>query len=493
MYNIDRHLITKNVGNKKPPTPEGPNPFSEPIFRFTGPSHEEGGIPITYGNQKAEVEGDETGYIDTQGDLNIFGNMYVPGTNQKFKTLSKKLAVDEIKTNKRLGKAIELLDSDDDDTFERLKVNTGAIMGKSMIAKQKRLTEAKEQLATLQEDMLSFSNDLGVSPKSLFGSRKSANRIAQMGDVMPPEPPYRSMFQDVLPSYFQSPVPIIPPYDRLGQNLEPVQGKQAKLANPVIPLRNTKDKKVIDNRKYQRAANEWDGSTPIYNEPLGIGQIAPELYALATNRPEFVSTPRFNPQLQQPYQVSFQDRINQNTATFRQMAQSTNNPAALAQLAAQKYQADQSVLGEEFRTNQTLQNQILNQNTDIINQAQLQNIGLQKQADQERSQNLAATRATNRAALTSMASKSLQQRQYNRGLTLFNQLTPNQRYNPDTGQWEFAGGNAPININGVPISSSGLASAYGETKDKDYVRDSKGKIIRTQQRTTPGIMRLFRR
>lgn len=496
MYSVDRHLITKNVSNKKPPVPEGGNPFSSPIFRFTGPSHEEGGIPIVYGNQPAEVEGGETGFIDNEGDLNIFGNMYVPGTNKKFKTLSKQLAVEEIKTNKTLGKAIQLFDNDPDDTFDRLKVNAGEIMGKSMIQKQKRLTQSKEQLADLQEEMLSFSNELGVSPKTLFGSKRSSNRIAQMGDVIPVRYPGQSMFQSVLPDYFQPPVPINVPFeDQLGQNLSPVQSinrnnQAVPLSSPQANLETTRGRSVTDNRTYP--TSQWSGQTPIYDEPLGIGQIAPELYALATNRPEFVSSPTFNPRLQTPYQISFQDRINQNTSTFRQLAQSTNNPAALAQLAAQKYQADQSVLSEEFRTNQTIQNQILNDNANIINQAQLTNIGLNKQAEQERSQNLAATRATNRAALTSIASKSLQNKQYNRGLTLFNQLTPNYKYNADTGQWEFAGGQAPINVGGVPINPINT-SAYGETRQKDYTRDSRGRLVRTQEQRSPGIMRLFRR
>lgn len=499
MYDIDKHLIVKNVPNKKPQIPEGGNPFSEPIFRFVGPSHEEGGIPINYGGQPAEVEGDETGYIDREGDLNIFGNMYVPGTNQKFKTLSKKLANEEIKTNKTMGLAIELFDHDPDETFERLKVTTGAIMGKSMVQKQKRLTESKEQLAKLQENMLSFSNELGVSPKSLFGSKRSANRIAQMGDIIPLRsasslPPYEDS-RRFRPSYFQDPVPIrIPFSDQLGYNMDSIQSTPASTSiSPMPKLQQARGRSVQDNRVYPQAPG-WTGETPIYNEPLGIGQIAPELYALATNRPEFVNTPRFNPQLQQPYQVSFQDRINQNTATFRQIAQSSNNPEALAQLAAQKYQADQSVLAEEFRTNQTIQNQIINENANIINQAQLTNLGFQKQADQERSQNLAATRATNREALRSIASKSLQNRQYNRGLTLFNQLTPNYQYNPDTGQWEFAGGQAPINVGGVPISSGPLTNAaYGETRNKNYIRDQRGKIIRTEEQRAPGIMRLFRR
>ncbi|HJT73622.1 MAG TPA: hypothetical protein VJ720_06380, partial [Chitinophaga sp.] len=59
---------------------------SAPIYQFNGPTHERGGIPIEYAGKQVEVEGGETAYRGANGNLNIFGDLTIPGSNMKFKT-----------------------------------------------------------------------------------------------------------------------------------------------------------------------------------------------------------------------------------------------------------------------------------------------------------------------------------------------------------------------------------------------------------------------
>ena len=59
------------------------------------------------------------------------------------------------------------------------------------------------------------------------------------------------------------------------------------------------------------------------------------------------------PQLRNPYDISLQDILNENQADYRsQQRMIGNNPAAQSMLNAQKYAANQKVLGEQFRLNQ---------------------------------------------------------------------------------------------------------------------------------------------
>lgn len=481
-------------------TPLSNNPTSQGIFRFNGPSHERGGIPIAYNGSSVEVEGDETGYIDKGGDLNIFGNMYVPGTRKKFKSLSKDIAAVEKKAGNNLRRSSALMNTvnDFDDPMERLRANSASIMGKSAMAQQSRATSAKENLSTLQNSMLNYADNIGMSPKRLFG--KAARGYSLPGDPYPRQRPLSKEEQAVadnrilsplVPDYLQQEVPVDIPYDRLGYDLEPIQSIRRDRTPDTPKLGN-----AIPSIQQQRKTHlSFDPvSTPVYNSPLSLGQVMPELYTLATNRQEFVPSQHFTPQLLQPTRVSFQDRLNQNNSTFRAIANSSN-PAAMAQIAAQKYNADQQVLGDEFRANQSVQDQVTNRNIEMINQANLQNIGFARENAELRAQNAAATRATTRAAITSIAGKNLQMQQYNRGLTLYNQMTPHYRYNSETGQWDFASqGPVDINVGGLSTNSTpSYANLYGESRVTDYARDSKGRLLRRSEQRAPGLLRIIKR
>lgn len=132
------------------------------------------------------------------------------------------------------------------------------------------------------------------------------------------------------------------------------------------------------------------------------------------DQPDFVQGQQYNPNLMQPYRVSFQDRINQNTANFNALSKNfADNPEALATLAGQKYQQDQQILAEEFRVNQGIQNQVANQNTEILNQAALTNVNLSDQQYVRQAQAEAVTDQNRINALNSISNKYAQNELYN--------------------------------------------------------------------------------
>ena len=68
---------------------------------------------------------------------------------------------------------------------------------------------------------------------------------------------------------------------------------------------------------------------------------------------EPVKAQQFQPLLQSPYDISYQDQLNANQADFNEgLKLSSNNPAFQASLLANKYGANEKVLGEQFRQSQ---------------------------------------------------------------------------------------------------------------------------------------------
>jgi hypothetical protein len=169
---------------------------------------------------------------------------------------------------------------------------------------------------------------------------------------------------------------------------------------------------------------------PTDTEELDPSQLYGEMYALATNQLEPVQAQTFQPQLSIPYDISLQDILNENEASFRSQQRMIGyNPAFQSQLNAQKYQANQKVLGEQFRMNQAMKNQVYKENRDILNSAQLQNLAIFDKQYERQAQAKSKTKATTQAALNSVAAKYAQNKLENRTLATYENLY-NYRFDP---------------------------------------------------------------
>lgn len=165
-------------------------------------------------------------------------------------------------------------------------------------------------------------------------------------------------------------------------------------------------------------------------EPLDPSQLYGEMYALATNQLEPVRAQSFQPELGVPYDISLQDILNENEASYRAQQRMVGyNPAAQAILNSQKYQANQKVLGEQFRMNQAMKDRVYAENRALLNQAKLQNLATYDQQYVRQEEAKSKTKATTQAALDSIASKFAQNKLENRTLQVYeNQY--NYRYDP---------------------------------------------------------------
>ncbi len=224
---------------------------------------------------------------------------------------------------------------------------------------------------------------------------------------------------------------------------------------PNAPAKATKWQDVITNDNY----NVTDSpNVPTFSnaKKMGIGQIVPELVEFAGNRQESVPLQQYTPKLFQPYQVSFQDRRNNNASTFNALQGTLgDNPEALSYLASQKYEADNSVNADEFRTNQSISNDVTNKNISLINDAQQRNLQLADTQFVRQSQARSNTRAVNHDIMNSISSKVYQNEAENNALKVYENLYEHYRFDPITGQAIKVGapGQDYLNINGSPLST----------------------------------------
>lgn len=213
--------------------------------------------------------------------------------------------------------------------------------------------------------------------------------------------------------------------------------QQAKMDN-YTPLYNPQT--VATGTEQAKITNPSPLPTKDDTQPLGLSEIAPELYTLATNRRQAVQMQKFAPQMYEPYQVSYQDQINQNNSQFNNLQkQLAYDPTALSTLAGQQYSANNTVQASQFRENQQINNDIINKNVELLNNSKLKNLELADTQYTRQTDAIANTKMQNREALISISDKIAQQKATNRNIQLYGNLYPYYQFNKQTGQTEYIG------------------------------------------------------
>ena len=165
--------------------------------------------------------------------------------------------------------------------------------------------------------------------------------------------------------------------------------------------------------------------------PLDPRQLAGEFYNLSHNQLEGVKAQGFQPYLETPYSVSFQDQMNANQADFNAMErQLGGNPSALASLAAQKYAANSGVLGQQSRANQELQMGAYNRNRAALNDSWLKNLAIYDQQADRNARAKSLTKAQDYESLRSMGDKLARARNEELAANVQDNMNPNFTWGP---------------------------------------------------------------
>ncbi len=520
IYDGEAETISKN-----PYLPEGGE-----TVQFKGPSHEDGGMPISYGESPVEVEGGEPAVQLEDGgeagkeNLVVFGNLQIPknmlddpkAKGKKFKNYVKDLSKKEDSLSKRSTKnIIKLGETDTLTRFGKIKEDTLKLVDTGIKMQQKDLAAKKMDASALQKAINDTAEEQGIVADDLAKGKYKVDKralktYAKYGQSIPKA-------QDGIKTGDPKKVARkdVKKWEDLGWKLNEKgdklikEGKTKKVSDAVeakdATYKETKDKtseapgkgsvefnkafgearkagkdiftfkgkkyttelydpKTTEGKKEEltpaveakEAVFETDPNqemdvydpevTPIEEEKppspwwalanqgleyfrpsdaegLDYNQLAGEMYALSSNQLEPVQAQSYKPRLKLPYDVSFQDRINEITAQTRGASKLVGyNPAAQAMIAGQSYEPINKIKAEEFRANQAMRDSVTSSNIDTVNQAKLTNLGIYDKQYERQAIAKSKTKDTTQAAISSMSDKFAKNKFENRQLQVYENL-----------------------------------------------------------------------
>ena len=444
--------------------PISTNPYSDsPTVMFKGQSHDDtdskgnSGIGMTYGNNPIEVEGKEPAQEFNDGDgknLVVFGNLPITkqhanllgdpsASGKKYKNYIADLSKKEVTQTNTIDNSTNVINGLNPRTpFERLTFTSHVANMQGANMTLANIAEKKENAAALQQAVNDTAEEHGLVADDLAKGniKKAKEGIKVNTDInryseMPQRLTYKHGTNDDTM------------YDLQGNPINtPVDNTYSLKDYTDIPNTNQSFSDIDENPQIKKPT--WMGAInsmipylrPTNAEQLDPRQISGEMFALSQNQQEPVSLQTYKPELSTPYDISQQDTLNENQATFRGAQRMIGyNPAGQANLAAQQYQANERVLGEQFRENQGMKNQTYAQNRQLLNQAQEHNLQAYDQQATRQSQAKSNTKEVAQAALNSISDKFLKNKLSNRTLQTYENMY-NYRYSPNmrTENWNGA-------------------------------------------------------
>ena len=538
-YNFGGELKTTWGGYAEPMSQNPYLPGTGETVMFRGKSHEESdgkghtGIGVKYGDggmtdyaefgskdadADVEVERGEPAVelMDGDGEKNmvVYGNLHIPNSllheigdpnakGKKFKNYVAYLSKKEIKQNKKIEKAIDIINNADPRTVSgKIDISTGQAIMEGATATLRQYAEFKKNAASVQSALNETAEEQGVvaddlakgkitmdkskSNQARFGAKLTT---AQNGDKLPGvnmddyeyikklydeaqaqgkgdkvlefQKEYHRLFPDYAKKVIgREPVTEYGKKNKLSKenlqsNEDAIFGKRTK--QYMAALENAPKAKITITSPLPEKVGEKETkkvpavatTTPLEKpdvldylnmlqpyliptdaEQLDPTQLYPEMYGIASNQLEPVQAQLYQPLLQQPYDISLQDQLNEITAQEKSAERLVrNNPEALASMYAQTRAAKDQVLGEQFRMNQAMKAGVYNANRQELNNAHLKNLEILDNQYVRQAQAKSKTKETGQAIVNSIASKILNNKLENRTLQVYENMY-NYRFDP---------------------------------------------------------------
>jgi hypothetical protein len=476
---------------------------------FKGRSHDDGGIPINFGENGVEVEGGEPAVKLKDGgkenNMVVFGNIKInkniadlmgdpKAKGKKFKHYVADIAKNDAKQLKRIDKALDIIEnSNNNSKFGQLGIQTGKLIKEGAEAYQKMNAENIQEAGIVQNAILDTASQLGVKSDELAQGKlvkekdprmmaKDGKKLkkAQSGDyeyLGPKEEEFN--FSDigtggVTSGYDQN----MNYFDQSGNLVD--QSGDLPGAVGVAGVEGGGFKNILNTLG---KGLEKYGPTILSNiapflrpsnarEDLPPDQLYPEYFALATNQLEPVQAQTFQPMLDTPMDISLNDQLNaidsQSRAAIRAAGQ---NPAAQAMIMAQSLEAKNKVLGEQTRINAANKMQTYDKNRALLNDAQLKNLQILDNQYVRQAQARSNTKEQTLSALSSIAAKTAQQRAANRQLAVMENMY-NFRFTPSG---RAINTNAPAQFN-IPGAGGSQKATDAKGNDLLPIYNKKGDV-----------------
>ncbi len=492
------------------------NPFlpdgGETIM-FKGRSHDNGGIPINFGENGVEVEGGEPAVKLRDGgnesNMVVFGNMKLSkmaadefgipdAKGKKFKHVAEEISKVEKKQNNLIEEATERADMTTGSSgFDQLKMNTSQaqLMGANM--KLRSAAILKQNLGAVQNAILDTASELGVKSDELAQGKlvkeKDPRMMAKYGKKLKKAQsgdyeylgPKEEEFDfsgigtggimsgyDQNMNYFDQSGNLV---DQSGDlpgvvEIAGVGGGEGGGFGQTLKSLGSTLGKGLEKYGPTLLSNLAPFLRPRTKLGLDPEELYPEYFALATNQLEPVQAQTFQPMLDTPMDISFNDQLStidsQSRAAIRAAG---SNPAAQAMIMSQSLEAKNKVLGEQTRINAANKMQTYDKNRAILNDAQLKNLQILDNQYVRQAQARSNTKAQTLEALKSIAAKTAQNKLENRTLNVYENMY-NYRFSPSGAAFNV---NTPTQFN-IP----GAGGIEGLTDlDKDKIKELYEKIV----------------
>ena len=487
---------------------------------FKGRSHDNGGIPINFGENGVEVEGGEPAVkLQDGGNENnmvVFGNMKInkrtaklmgdpKAEGKKFKHYVADIAKNDKKQLGRVNKALDIIENaDENSAYDHLSLNTGNVMLEGAKAWQKINANKIKEAGIVQNSILDTASQLGVKSDKLaegkieketdprmmakFGKYISK---AQRGRFIPSDYDITEQFNAENPKTLQE-VSITAPKKKSSLSFDTPGRKNVFDINiPDFQEAPSYEDVITNLPKDEKGKINWMGIGQTVlsniepflrpsdaNEGLPPDQLYPEYFALATNQLQPVQAQFLQPMLDTPYDISLNDQLTAIDAQSRAAIRAAGPDAgSQAVIMAQTLDAKNKVLGEQTRINQANKMETYARNRALINAVNEKNLQIADNQYVRQAQAASNTKEQALAALSSIAAKTAQQRATNRKLAVLENMY-GFRFSPSGRAINY---NLPaqFNLSGDPFARSssqrGLAPGYG------YTYDEQGQIIGTRR------------
>lgn len=365
------------------------------------------------------------------------------GANMKLKDIAAK-KMDASALQNAMNTAIEMFDMEADDNGV-VKAENGITIGDKEITRLKKMYDVAKKKQTgpavtaFQKEMHKLAPDVAKEVLSKYditkkGKDKGLKKTDLESNVDEYFGPRTKEYMTAFENKYVKKAPTL--NDTFTGNLN-IAPEDIMTGSSEVTVTSTKKAKpeTEDKKKGKFPLMDLFNQALPYLRPTDAGRLDPmetvgEMYAMSQNQLEPVQAQLFQPELNVPYDVSLQDILNENQADFRSQQRMVGyNPAVQGMLNAQKYAANQKVLGEQFRMNQAQKQQVYDQNRATLNQTRAQNLGILDQQYTRQAGAKSATKATTQAALNSIAAKYAQNKLANRTLQTYENLY-NFRFDP---------------------------------------------------------------
>jgi hypothetical protein len=158
--------------------------------------------------------------------------------------------------------------------------------------------------------------------------------------------------------------------------------------------------------------------------------VYPEMMALSMNQLEPVDAQSYQPQLLTPYDISYQDQLNEVTAQTRAAERMAEyNPAAAAAILGEAKRLKSPILAQQFRDNQAQRMGVYNQNIATLNDAQMKNLAIYDEQAKRQAMARSNTKAQALEAAKSISDKIAKNKLENKTLAVYENLY-NYRFDP---------------------------------------------------------------